>query len=964
MKRSIPALLLCAVTLCLLFACAGSAYADSINPNTYPGADPEGTSYWAQCEFNSGWGPNDGMNVATRFSIAGAMGYIGEKFTWDPDRKLEDSAVKYKSAVEAYMGLTSSEVITYNTQGIDAGFVFEQVEAGAFKIRTADGDIWLKRSGGSTNYSLIATDSVNSATTFHVKAELTNFLIYEDPDSGTGYYGIVLKNNSLSLKYYSRYDDIKSIPLYRRAYCPDCYLHGDFALWGDPQYVPANAGGLVYYGPYTYSDTRQGSSPQPVKLPCYYREISNLGMLDNGLGTLVAIPCVEGVTIKVDINTPPPEYYYKEELIGWRILMPDAPSTKNRELYFLVPVVFQEHDFKTHNNQVGDVLYSTADCWVTGKEPTCTEDGYRYRPCMNYVNWESGPDQSEWGLDGIFCHEYQVSEAIPATGHTIETVTYRGIPTCEMGAYIQGPCTKCGQKNARIDDPSQPALGHDLELRPAKAPTCTEEGNEAYYICVRSVCNWTHTGYYMTDVNGTRIYHIPTIPVDPDAHAYENRLIYDEETGILTAARVCTRCGDVESSSSITLAGHGTADDPWQIGSAAIWDFFSSALESGFDVTGMCFLLTDDISVSTTMGTSEHPFSGSFDGGGRTLSVSLACSSGYVAPFAHVSGASFTNLKTDGTITVTGGTASGLAGSAPGGCTVTNCLVDVDIVGSGGSGHTGFVAMCNSSNPVSVFGSAFTGSIIDPHAGYCAGFLGWAGNKTDYCVYDGTMNAGSNSNDFIRTNNYSNNCYYTNADGIVRIKGSKALPVYGPEGLDLNFGQSISNACDVSCIVPCPIGLFYNSVFYCAPNRTVTISLPAGADRLTTLLLADAGTLTETAGGWSLVMPGETGVTLSVETLSPTLVLPDNLSVLEAEAFAGDTLITVVDARHCAALGAEAFRGCTGLTRIRLPQDCEIGESAFDGCGPICVFAPAGGRTETWCTGRPGVAFFPETLDD
>ncbi len=96
---------------------------------------------------------------------------------------------------------------------------------------------------------------------------------------------------------------------------------------------------------------------------------------------------------------------------------------------------------------------------------------------------------------------------------------------------------------------------------------------------------------------------------------------------------------------------------------------------------------------------------------------------------------------------------------------------------------------------------------------------------------------------------------------------------------------------------------------------------------------------------------------------SATFTLPASLTAVEASAFEGDTLITVVDAHNCTSIGANAFRDCTGLTRIRLPQTCRIDGTAFSGCGTVYIFAPAGGDTQAWCEGRTGFVFVPETLN-
>ena len=94
---------------------------------------------------------------------------------------------------------------------------------------------------------------------------------------------------------------------------------------------------------------------------------------------------------------------------------------------------------------------------------------------------------------------------------------------------------------------------------------------------------------------------------------------------------------------------------------------------------------------------------------------------------------------------------------------------------------------------------------------------------------------------------------------------------------------------------------------------------------------------------------------------TPDFTLPDRLSTIEAGAFEGAALATVVDAHNCAVIGPEAFKHCTGLTQILLPADCQIDSTAFDGCGgPVFVFAPAGGDTEASCADIPYCVFIGE----
>ena len=73
------------------------------------------------------------------------------------------------------------------------------------------------------------------------------------------------------------------------------------------------------------------------------------------------------------------------------------------------------------------------------------------------------------------------------------------------------------------------------------------------------------------------------------------------------------------------------------------------------------------------------------------------------------------------------------------------------------------------------------------------------------------------------------------------------------------------------------------------------------------------------------------------------VVLPAELEVIEAEAFAGDSFECVVLPEGCKAIGAGAFRDCAKLRFVEIPESVEfIDGSAFDGCsGLIIVTVPS-----------------------
>ena len=78
-----------------------------------------------------------------------------------------------------------------------------------------------------------------------------------------------------------------------------------------------------------------------------------------------------------------------------------------------------------------------------------------------------------------------------------------------------------------------------------------------------------------------------------------------------------------------------------------------------------------------------HPFKGTFDGDGHTLTChynSLDKWTGaIIAPFRYVSNATIKNLKTAGAITTDAMCAAGIVGDATGSLNLTNCCSSVNI---------------------------------------------------------------------------------------------------------------------------------------------------------------------------------------------------------------------------------------------------------------------------------------------
>ena len=116
--------------------------------------------------------------------------------------------------------------------------------------------------------------------------------------------------------------------------------------------------------------------------------------------------------------------------------------------------------------------------------PTCTEKGnnayYTCATCRKVYQDQAGKRETT-----------VEAETLNALGHTMEVITATE-PTCtEIGYPDYVLCTVChkifldrdGKQETTLAEIAIPALGHTMEKTEAVAPTCTENGNNAYYTC-------------------------------------------------------------------------------------------------------------------------------------------------------------------------------------------------------------------------------------------------------------------------------------------------------------------------------------------------------------------------------------------------------------------------------------------------------------------------------------------------
>ena len=178
-----------------------------------------------------------------------------------------------------------------------------------------------------------------------------------------------------------------------------------------------------------------------------------------------------------------------------------------------------------------------------------------------------------------------------------------------------------------------------------------------------------------------------------------------------------------------------TTDDSnaYIIGSADDWDVFCDYVNKRSETfSEKTVKLTHDIEVSEMVGEYNKKFSGTFDGGGFTLTFNKTASDYATAPFRYVDGATFKNLTVDGTISVSYyDNTSGLIAHNYGNTKIADCTSNITISATNSSYYSGgFVSQNESNGTLSfercTFSGSMTGNQDNPHS---ASFVGYNSNK-------------------------------------------------------------------------------------------------------------------------------------------------------------------------------------------------------------------------------------------
>ena len=253
-----------------------------------------------------------------------------------------------------------------------------------------------------------------------------------------------------------------------------------------------------------------------------------------------------------------------------------------------------------------------------------------------------------------------------------------------------------------------------------------------------------------------------------------------------------TRVSVAMIATAAALAVQPALAETVQIASAADWAAFANRVNNGETTLGA--VMTADVTLtqdSPRVGDdSSHAFAGSFDGNGYTLTLNWN-SSGVecLAPFGWVSGATISNLHTDGAIVTDRQFASGLIGEvrpsgATSGATISRCGSSVEITSTvnGDATFGGFIGRTYwSSQDVHINDCLFDGAFVCGSGTNIAGFVGFNFDSTGLGISNSlfapeevVVSEQTGSSTFARHHDsvMINRCYYTASLG--EIQGDDA----------------------------------------------------------------------------------------------------------------------------------------------------------------------------------------------
>ena len=233
-----------------------------------------------------------------------------------------------------------------------------------------------------------------------------------------------------------------------------------------------------------------------------------------------------------------------------------------------------------------------------------------------------------------------------------------------------------------------------------------------------------------------------------------------------------------------TVAAILTDNEYYEIATKEDWKAFCDLVNGG--QTTVDAKLTKNINLGNNIwqvGSSDHKYSGMFDGDGYSITVDWNSTTDELALFYQINGATIRNLHTRGSITTTHyfGSLSGMVWQADGNVALSSCssMVNLTLAGTGNYRSAGLIGSLSGGASATltdcIVGGQFSGA--EGNARNCwSGFVSSesdASSTLTNCLYIGNNNGYKWCCTFVRKGNISlNNCYYLNACGYDEVQGT------------------------------------------------------------------------------------------------------------------------------------------------------------------------------------------------
>ena len=215
-----------------------------------------------------------------------------------------------------------------------------------------------------------------------------------------------------------------------------------------------------------------------------------------------------------------------------------------------------------------------------------------------------------------------------------------------------------------------------------------------------------------------------------------------------------------------------TEKDYYEIASKADWIEFRSIVGNGQNAVDA--KMTADVDLGSDIFMVGDSYAGTFDGQNHTLKINWNSTSGWLAPFYTVNGATIKNLRTEGEIKSNSYFLSGLVQSAYGNTTISGCVSAVNITSTydnGGCNAAGMVECVRDNANVTFTDCLVKGKIdatTEKGKESIGGFVHLLYGKCtlNNCLYAGENNGTRWSRTFAPYSGSTlNNCYYLNPCG-------------------------------------------------------------------------------------------------------------------------------------------------------------------------------------------------------